>query len=210
MNYGTDHADDHGHSVLYGHDDFPGHDSNYPDESSSLLSANRYPHTHPQSPPPPGSLDPLKRFQQPPLLPRGGGGSGGSSSIRGAFSQQQYYQQQQQQYQQQQQSHTGMFAPSQNFWGRNNSDANFDPGLYAFSAIPRHRAHSDAGESGSAQSYKGFSPLDLQLQRDTSAQKYAAYAPHAPPPPPPQPQPQPHTNPPSSAASGGESGGGSC
>lgn len=196
LNYGTD-------SVLYG-DSFksnPLKDPPHPQETASLLGLGRLSGTDRgsslHSAPP---VDPSQRFQQAPLLPRAP-----STSFRGPLP---YHQvstdrrsgqqlrhdpvlnfQQNQQPMHRQQS-TQVFAPPQDLWGCNNSDANFDPDLYAYSAIPQTHGSSNVecalvGLSGTSHGSKGegFSPLDLQLQRDTSAHKhkFASYAPHAPP-----------------------------
>lgn len=206
VNYGTDGDSP---SLLYGSDAFssPLRDPNYFNENDPLLmssTSNRYPGSnwHGEGSSNTVSMDALQRFQQAPLLPI----AQQRNSFRGAYPYQQSDQDLSNHHNQSstnahmrtdqfsqnanskqncpplhqhQQRNQHVLAPSQMSWGRNNNDANFDPDLYAFSAIPRH---GSAGSFDSSTSNRGgFSPLDLQLQRDTSAQKYAAYAPRAPP-----------------------------
>ena len=155
-------------------------------------------------------LDPMQRFQQPPVLPRAPrnafrisypyhGDQDTSDNISfdsnissplkyqnaNRYSQfnthdQRYYHSDHKvsQYGDVPQDH--MITHAQNFWSNNNKDANYDPDLYAYSAIPRSHASQTSLNSPSN---KGVSPLDMHLQRDTSAHKYASYAPHAPTPP---------------------------
>jgi hypothetical protein len=168
-----------------------------PGDSRTTVTVHR-------TPPP---IDRLKRFQQPPLLPivpqnnliRGGypyqpvqqsspalksGDRNGHTQGRQNHSRQhplpQHHQTEQQQQQQQRlQRQLYTQVPAQNCWGGSNNNNYYDPDLYAFSGIPQSR--SNGGSSGDNSLKIGVSPLDLRLQRDTSSQKFASYAPHAPP-----------------------------
>lgn len=178
LGYGSDPALIHPTVSYTRHVRRPGIESGYSStETTSLLSKNvnnrQYydEHNHELSV---SVQDPLHRFQRAPLLPIKQNGQMNEDNRYNSTQNSYPIQDEQTEQFSMKQLHDWACSSKKSCWGSNQNDSYFDPGLYAFSAIPRSRQNSISSDPPN----KCFSPLDLHLQRDTSTQKYASYAPH--------------------------------